>query len=298
MKRIDPNERMHVKVQVLTHGDPSGVKIQGGLYEIITREIEIECLPDEIPDHFDVNVAELAIGQSRARERYSAERVDAPFDGTGDRDFAVVAPRAARGNRGSGGGSGGGARSSEKGQEGRSGSREKGREEEEVGRRGRVGRLAGGGLGNPGSAYERTWHNLGFLALERLAERNGIRLTRPEARAVVGSGRYSGTEVVLAKPQTFMNLSGTSVQALVEKYSVRPSEVVLFMTSWICRGPALRIRPGRLRRWTSRCRIRDPESGNAGVSPGPAGHPSGASGRERGGLCAFADPESANGRSG
>jgi large subunit ribosomal protein L25 len=64
MKRIDPNERMHVKVQVLTHGDPSGVKIQGGLYEIITREIEIECLPDEIPDHFDVNVAELGIGQA------------------------------------------------------------------------------------------------------------------------------------------------------------------------------------------------------------------------------------------
>ena len=100
------------------------------------------------------------------------------------------------------------------------------------------------GLGNPGSAYERTWHNLGFLALERLAERNGIRLTRPEARAVVGSGRISGTEVVLAKPQTFMNLSGTSVQPLVEKYSVRPSEVVLLYDELDLPWTGVRIRPG------------------------------------------------------
>jgi len=64
LKRIDPNARMHVKVQVLTHGDPVGVKVQGGLHEVITREIEIECLPDEIPEHFDLNAADLNIGQS------------------------------------------------------------------------------------------------------------------------------------------------------------------------------------------------------------------------------------------
>jgi large subunit ribosomal protein L25 len=49
---------------VVTHGDPKGVKLQGGIHEIVTREIEIECLPDEIPEQFDVNVAELVIGQN------------------------------------------------------------------------------------------------------------------------------------------------------------------------------------------------------------------------------------------
>jgi large subunit ribosomal protein L25 len=53
-----------VKVPVVTHGDPKGVKLQGGLHEIITREVEIECLPDDIPEEFVVNVAELMMGQS------------------------------------------------------------------------------------------------------------------------------------------------------------------------------------------------------------------------------------------
>jgi large subunit ribosomal protein L25 len=54
-----------VAVPVATHGEPPGVKVQGGLLELITREIEIECLPDEIPEHFDVDVSELMIGQSK-----------------------------------------------------------------------------------------------------------------------------------------------------------------------------------------------------------------------------------------
>jgi large subunit ribosomal protein L25 len=69
LKRIDLNKRIVVKVPVVTHGDPKGVKLQGGIHEIITREIEIECLPDDIPEEFVVNVAELMIGQSvRASE--------------------------------------------------------------------------------------------------------------------------------------------------------------------------------------------------------------------------------------
>ncbi len=52
LKRIDLTQRITVKVPVVTHGDPKGVKIQGGIHEIITREIEIECLPDEIPEQF------------------------------------------------------------------------------------------------------------------------------------------------------------------------------------------------------------------------------------------------------
>jgi large subunit ribosomal protein L25 len=64
LKRIDLTKRIAVKVPVITHGDPKGVKLQGGIREIVTREIEIECLPDEIPEQFDVDVVELMIGQN------------------------------------------------------------------------------------------------------------------------------------------------------------------------------------------------------------------------------------------
>jgi large subunit ribosomal protein L25 len=64
LKRIDLTRRIAVKVPVHTIGDPKGVKIQGGLHELVTREIEIECLPDDIPEHFSVEVGELMIGQS------------------------------------------------------------------------------------------------------------------------------------------------------------------------------------------------------------------------------------------
>ncbi len=69
LKRIDLTKRIVVKVPVVTHGDPKGVKLQGGIHEVVTREIEIETLPDEIPEQFTVDVAELMIGQSvRASE--------------------------------------------------------------------------------------------------------------------------------------------------------------------------------------------------------------------------------------
>jgi large subunit ribosomal protein L25 len=64
LKRIDLSQRLLVKVPVYTTGDPQGVKIQGGLHEVVTREIEIECLPDDIPEHFTVDVTGLMIGGS------------------------------------------------------------------------------------------------------------------------------------------------------------------------------------------------------------------------------------------
>jgi large subunit ribosomal protein L25 len=64
LKRIDLSKRLRVSVPVLIHGEPKGVKQQGGLLEPITREVEIECLPDDIPEHFTVDVGELLIGQS------------------------------------------------------------------------------------------------------------------------------------------------------------------------------------------------------------------------------------------
>lgn len=64
LRRVDLTKEITVLVPVHTHGDPKGVKVQGGLHEIVTREIEIECLPDDIPEEFIVEVTELLIGQS------------------------------------------------------------------------------------------------------------------------------------------------------------------------------------------------------------------------------------------
>ncbi|MBK5293362.1 MAG: 50S ribosomal protein L25 [Acidobacteriia bacterium] len=64
LMRIDLTKRLHVKVPVHITGEPVGVKIQGGLLEVITREIEIGCLPDDIPEHFTTDVTELSIGGS------------------------------------------------------------------------------------------------------------------------------------------------------------------------------------------------------------------------------------------
>ena len=65
LKRIDLGRRLRVSVPVHTHGDPLGVKQQGGLLELVTREIEIECLPDDIPEHFTLDVSELMVGQAK-----------------------------------------------------------------------------------------------------------------------------------------------------------------------------------------------------------------------------------------
>jgi len=65
LKRIDLTKRIRVTVPVVTSGEPAGVKVQGGLLEIISRSVEIECLPDEIPDVFTIVVTELLIGQSK-----------------------------------------------------------------------------------------------------------------------------------------------------------------------------------------------------------------------------------------
>lgn len=83
------------------------------------------------------------------------------------------------------------------------------------------------GLGNPGREYTWTPHNLGFLTIDYLAERFGIRVTRPEAQSYVGLGKIAGHDVALAKPQTFMNLSGHAVSDLIEKYEANSAEAIV-----------------------------------------------------------------------
>ena len=98
------------------------------------------------------------------------------------------------------------------------------------------------GLGNPGREYEQTPHNLGFLALDALAARSGIRITRPEAKSLVGRGELAGQAVVLAKPQTMMNLSGVAVRMLLEKYEADPAEMIALVDDVDLPWGMLRIR--------------------------------------------------------
>jgi PTH1 family peptidyl-tRNA hydrolase len=99
------------------------------------------------------------------------------------------------------------------------------------------------GLGNPGEEYVRTPHNLGFLTIDRLAERHGIRVTRKDSKALVGVGEIDGHGVMLAKPQTYMNLSGTSLAPLMEKHSVPMDCLVVVHDELDLPWLSLRIKP-------------------------------------------------------
>ena len=98
------------------------------------------------------------------------------------------------------------------------------------------------GLGNPGSQYDWTPHNIGFLAIDVITERAGIRVTRPESKSQVGVGKLAGEDVVLAKPQTFMNLSGGAVRTLLERYECGPEDLIVLSDEAMLPWGMLRIR--------------------------------------------------------
>ena len=83
------------------------------------------------------------------------------------------------------------------------------------------------GLGNPGRAHAFNRHNVGFMAVDKLALRAGIELRRVQSKAIIGSGRLADRPVILAKPQTFMNLSGEAVGALSGYYRIPPAAILV-----------------------------------------------------------------------
>jgi len=83
------------------------------------------------------------------------------------------------------------------------------------------------GLGNPGLEYLWTPHNAGFMAIDRIAEQEGVVVQNRRCRAVTATCRLAGREVVLAKPETFMNLSGVAVAALIREFEVDPARDLL-----------------------------------------------------------------------
>ena len=82
------------------------------------------------------------------------------------------------------------------------------------------------GLGNPGRRYQGTRHNIGFITVDTLAEKYGIKINKIKYKALVGEGNISGQKVLLVKPQTFMNLSGESIREVMAYYD-EPAEHLL-----------------------------------------------------------------------
>jgi peptidyl-tRNA hydrolase, PTH1 family len=100
------------------------------------------------------------------------------------------------------------------------------------------------GLGNPGIEYQFTPHNLGFLAVDRIAEQCGVVVNNRHCRAQTARARIGEVDVMLAKPETYMNLSGMSVRELVEKYEAQPAtDLVLLYDELDLPFGTLRVRP-------------------------------------------------------
>lgn len=99
------------------------------------------------------------------------------------------------------------------------------------------------GLGNPGYEYYLTPHNLGFMAADRIAEGCGVEISRPEAQALTARTRIGDAEVVLAKPQTYMNLSGLSIVKLLDRYEIPIEDLIVLVDEAALPFGTLRIRP-------------------------------------------------------
>jgi peptidyl-tRNA hydrolase, PTH1 family len=100
------------------------------------------------------------------------------------------------------------------------------------------------GLGNPGPQYAGNRHNVGFMVADLLAERMGARFTRDRSRAVVATGRLAGVPVTLAKPQSYMNLSGGAVAALRSFYKIPPERIVVIHDELDIPFAAIRLKAG------------------------------------------------------
>jgi PTH1 family peptidyl-tRNA hydrolase len=99
------------------------------------------------------------------------------------------------------------------------------------------------GLGNPGHEYHLTPHNLGFMAVDRLAEACGVELTHREAQALTAPAELDNVEIRLVKPQTYMNLSGMAVKRLLEKYQVPVGDLIVLVDDIGLPLGHLRVRP-------------------------------------------------------
>lgn len=99
------------------------------------------------------------------------------------------------------------------------------------------------GLGNPGRGYRENRHNVGFMLVDRLAAKLDVRFSRLQSKALVASATYNERKIVLAKPQTFMNLSGQSVQGLIRFYKLSLTNLLVAHDDLDLPPGTIRIRP-------------------------------------------------------
>ena len=99
------------------------------------------------------------------------------------------------------------------------------------------------GLGNPGKEYEMTRHNIGFRVIDELAREYNIDISEKKHKGLIGKGVINGNKVVLVKPQTFMNLSGESVRAVMDYYKEFPESVIIIYDDISLDVAKLRVRP-------------------------------------------------------
>ncbi|MBQ2747553.1 MAG: aminoacyl-tRNA hydrolase [Firmicutes bacterium] len=98
------------------------------------------------------------------------------------------------------------------------------------------------GLGNPGKKYENTRHNMGFLTIDVIAEKLGIKVDRIKFKSLVGETNYAGQKVILVKPQTYMNLSGQAVREIMNFYKVPVENLIVIYDDIDIAVGKLRIR--------------------------------------------------------
>lgn len=98
------------------------------------------------------------------------------------------------------------------------------------------------GLGNPGIEYQFTPHNAGFLAVDRIAEECGVMVTNRRGRALTARAKLAGQDVLLVKPETFMNLSGLSVAALIQEFEISSKDIIVLYDELALPLGTIRIR--------------------------------------------------------
>lgn len=99
------------------------------------------------------------------------------------------------------------------------------------------------GLGNPGKQYEKTRHNVGFMAIDKIAENLSINVNKNKFNGLIGEGTLNGEKIFLIKPQTFMNLSGNCVQEIAKFYKVQVEDIIVIHDDIDIEFGKIRIRP-------------------------------------------------------
>ena len=98
------------------------------------------------------------------------------------------------------------------------------------------------GLGNPGSKYENTRHNMGFKAIDAMASEFGIDVNRAKFKGLIGEGRIGSEKVILLKPQTYMNLSGQSVREIMNFYKIPEENLIVIYDDFDLPIGSIRVR--------------------------------------------------------